>query len=60
MTDKKFKELLEAYDNYFMSLYLDITNPQPQDHDSFIEGIQRKDQSDQKLHFQLRQQYRQR
>jgi hypothetical protein len=57
MTNAEYKELKEAYDNYFMSLYQDIHNPSPPNHDFLFH---RQNQSNQKLYLQLQQQHRQR
>ena len=60
VTDPEFRSIVEAYDDYFMSLYEDLRNPFPLNHDFLSSLIHRENQSNQELYLQLRQQYRQR
>jgi len=56
MTNAEFSSIVEAYDDYFMSLYEDMHNPSSPNHDFLSSLLHRKNQSNQELYLQLRQQ----
>ena len=51
MTNAEFSSIVEAYDDYFMSLYEDLHNPSPPNHDSLFCF---QNQRNQELYLQLR------